>query len=381
MAGPLDGIRVIEMAGIGPGPFACMLLSDMGAEVIRVDRASGAGNAGANAADVMSRGRKSIAVDLKNPDGVETVLKLINTADIVIEGFRPGVMEKLGLGPDVCLENNAKLVYGRMTGWGQNGPLSHAAGHDINYISITGALDAIGRADTGPVPPLNLLGDFGGGSMYLIMGVLAALVKVHSTGKGQVVDCAITDGVISLMSFIYGFKSMGLWDVKRQSNILDGGAHYYDTYECSDGLYISIGSIEPQFYALLIEKTGLDLEPGDYMAQHDKASWPAHKEKVTALIKTKTRDQWCEILEGTDVCFAPVLNMDEATEHPHNLARKNFVDVAGIKQPAPTPRFSETPGQIQGPPVAIGANTREVLNALGLDVEALMASGAVAEAQ
>lgn len=380
MSGPLSGMRVIEMAGIGPGPFACMLLSDMGAEVIRVDRSSGGNAMGANPADVMGRGRKSIAVDLKNPDGVNTVLSLIETADIVIEGFRPGVMEKLGLGPDECLARNEKLVFGRMTGWGQQGPLAQAAGHDINYIAITGALDAIGRKDSGPIPPLNVVGDFGGGSMYLVMGVLSAYISAQASGKGQVVDTAITDGTISLMSFTHGFNAMGMWDWQREQNVTDGGAHYYDTYECADGHYISIGSIEPQFYALLVELTGIDLDAGDFMAQFDKASWPENKKKVAACFKTKTRDEWNQLLEGTDVCYGPVLTTEEAIQHPHNVARKSFVERDGVMQSAPAPRFSATPSAIQGPPVAVGADTRSVLQELGLDTDALLASGAVVAA-
>jgi alpha-methylacyl-CoA racemase len=380
MSGPLTGIRVIEMAGIGPGPFACMLLSDMGAEVIRVDRASGS-NVMSDLGDIMNRGRKSIAVDLKNPDGVSAVLALIETADILIEGFRPGVMEKLGLGPDVCLQKNPKLVFGRMTGWGQDGPLSHAAGHDLNYIALTGALDAIGRADSGPVPPLNLVGDFGGGSMYLIMGVLAAYISAQGSGKGQVVDTAITDGVISLMTCMQGFKEMGMWEVGRQRNMLDGGAHYYDTYECADGKYVSIGSIEPQFYALLVEKLGVDLDAGDFAAQFDKSKWPGHKQIIANRIKEKTCAQWCEIMEGSDVCFAPVLDMNEAPNHPHNKARASFVEKDGVVQTAPAPRFSGTPSAIQGAPVAPGSNTTSVLSSLGLDVDALIASGAVNQAE
>ena len=376
MPGPLTGIRVVEMAGIGPGPFACMLLSDMGAEVIRVDRASG-GNVLSDIGDVMNRGRKSIAVDLKNPEGVKAVLKLVATADILIEGFPPGVMEKLGLGPDVCLQVNPRLVFGRMTGWGQQGPLSHAAGHDINYIALTGALDSIGRADSGPIPPLNLVGDFGGGSMYLIMGVLAAYISRQTSGKGQVVDAAITDGVISLMTCMQGFKEMGMWEVGRQRNMLDGGAHYYDTYRCADGKYVSIGSIEPQFYALLIEKLGVDLDAGDFMAQFDKAKWPGHKQVIADRISEKTCAEWCQIMEGSDVCFAPVLDMNEAPRHPHNKARNSFVKLNGIVQTAPAPRFSETPGKIQGAPVAPGSDTRAVLSSLGLDVDALIAAGAV----
>lgn len=381
MPGPLSGVRVIEMAGIGPVPFACMLLSDMGAEVIRVDRAGGGNSMGANSADVLNRGRKSIAVDLKNPQGVETVLKLVESADILVEGFRPGVMEKLGLGPSVCLQRNAQLIFGRMTGWGQDGPLAQAAGHDINYIAITGALDAIGRSDSGPVPPLNLLGDFGGGSMYLVMGVLAAYIHAQASGKGQVVDSAITDGTISLMSFVHGFAALGMWDYQREHNMTDGGAHYYDTYQCSDGEYVSIGSIEPQFYARLIKLTGLDLDPADFMAQFDKASWPENKKKVAALFKTKTRQQWCDLLEGTDVCFGPVLNTQQAKDHPHNVARNSFVEIDGVLQSAPAPRFSETPGAIQGAPVSVGANTTEIVAELGLDIDALTTSGAVLAAQ
>ena len=375
MSGPLSGVRIIEMAAIGPAPFACMLLSDMGAEVIRLDRVSG--GMGSYPTDVMNRGRKSIAVDLKNPEGVETALKLIDSADIVIEGFRPGVMEKLGLGPEVCHARNKALVYGRMTGWGQEGPLAQAAGHDINYIAITGVLNAIGRSDSGPVPPLNLVGDFGGGAMYLVMGVLAAYIHAKASGKGQVVDAAITDGTISLMSFIHGFQSMDLWDVQRQHNVTDGGAPYYDTYECSDGLYVSIGAIEPQFYAQLIQLAAIDLDAGDLMAQFDKAVWPENKQKVAAAFKTKSRQQWCDLLEGTDVCFAPVLDFVEAQHHPHNVARKSFVEINGVTQSAPAPRFSETPGKIQAAPVAAGAHTCEILAELGLDADALLASAAV----
>lgn len=383
MSGPLSGVRVIEMAGIGPGPFACMLLADMGAEVIRVDRISGGMSMGANPADVMGRGRRSVAVNLKDPAGVATVIKLIESADVLIEGFRPGVMEKLGLGPDVCLQHNQKLVYGRMTGWGQDGPLSQAAGHDINYIAITGALDAIGRKDSGPVPPLNLVGDFGGGSMYLCMGILAALFEAQKSAKGQVVDVAITDGVISLMAAMQGFQAMGMWSPEqRQNNMLDGGAHYYDTYECADGKYICIGSIEPQFYALLIEKLGVDIgEPG-FHQQIEKELWSQYKPAVAEAFKQKTREQWCEIMEGTDICFAPVLNMDEAPKHPHNIARKSFVEIDGVVQTAPAPRFSRTPGEIGGAAVAAGQNSTEVLIGIGLadqDIADLLASGAIAQ--
>ncbi len=383
MAGPLEGVRVVEMAGIGPGPHACMLLSDMGAEVIRVDRTKGGTAVGANPADVMARGRKSIAVDLKHPDGVETVLRLLSSADVLIEGFRPGVMERLGLGPEVCLARNPRLVYGRMTGWGQEGPLAHAAGHDIAYIAITGALDAIGREDTGPVPPLNLLGDFGGGSLYLVVGVLAALVHARSSGQGQVVDAAITDGVISLMSAIHGFAAMGMWRPGRQRNFLDGGAPYYDTYECADGRFVAVGAIEPQFHALFMEKLGLEAGEASFEAQFDSTRWAALKEKVRAAFATRTRHEWCEIMEGTDVCFGPVLSSEEAPSHAHNAARESFVEIDGVVQSAPAPRFSGTPGAIQGSPPAVGQHTDEVLAELGLGpaaIAALKQSGAVRSA-
>ncbi len=382
MSGPLTGIKVIEMAGIGPGPFACMLMSDMGAEIIRIDRSSGANalaSSKASPADVMARGRKSIAVNLKDPDGVEVVLKLVETADVIIDVYRPGVMEKLGLGPDVCAARNPGIVYGRMTGWGQDGPWAQAAGHDMNYIAITGALDAIGRKEGGPVPPLNLVGDFGGGSMYLVMGVLAALLERNNSGKGQVIDAAICDGVANLMSPIQGFAATGIWETgARQNNMLDGGAHYYDTYETSDGKWVSIGSIEPQFYDLLAEKLGIDIGPSDFMARLDKSRWPALKEKIAAQIKTKTRDEWDAIMGGTDVCYAPVLSMDEAPDHPHCKARGMFMESDGVVYSAPAPRFSRTPAAINGPQVNVGENTREILAAAGLDADALINSGAVA---
>jgi len=373
--GPLAGIRIIEMAGIGPGPFACMLLADMGAEVIRVDR-PGAMSLSGNPADIVGRGRRSIAINLKQKQGVETVLQLVASADALIEGFRPGVMEKLGLGPDVCLNRNAKLVYGRMTGWGQEGPLSQAAGHDINYIAITGALDAIGRKDSGPVPPLNLVGDYAGGSSYLVMGLLAALLEASISGQGQVVDAAISDGVINLMSATYGFKAMGMWEGPRAGNLLDGGAHFYDTYECSDGQWIAIGSIEPQFYALLLEKLGMQSDEGasgevDIGAQLDHSRWPVLKEKIKAIIKTRTQAQWCELMEGTDVCFGPVLSMDEAPNHPHNRARNAFFGRDGVNQPAPAPKFSRTISEAGKTSVAAGADSRELLRELGLQESAI----------
>jgi alpha-methylacyl-CoA racemase len=382
MAGPLSGLKVIEMAGIGPGPFACMLLSDLGAEVIRIDRPGGSTMGGTDSpADVLSRGRRSVALDLKNTEAIEVVLQLLEGADVLTEGFRPGVMEKLGLGPDVCLARNPGLVYARMTGWGQEGPLSHAAGHDINYIAVTGALASMGRAEGGPVPPLNLVGDFGGGSLYLVMGILAAIYERRNSGKGQVVDAAITDGVISLMGAIQGFEGTGLWDGEaRQSNMLDGGAHYYDTYQCADGQWVSIGSIEPQFYALLMEKLGLEAGEASFSAQFDKAQWPAMKEKIAGVFATRTRDEWCEIMEGTDVCFAPVLSIAEAPDYPHNRARGSFIDVQGSIQTAPAPRFSRTPGEVQRLPVKPGADSDEILGELGMDkatIAALRAAGAV----
>ncbi|WP_428481889.1 CaiB/BaiF CoA transferase family protein [Pyruvatibacter mobilis] len=362
--GPLSGVKVLEFAGIGPGPFCAMLLSDMGADVIRVDRK---GAQGGSKFDITARGRKSIALDLKNPDAIETVLKLVEKADILQEGFRPGVMERLGLGPDVVLKRNPKIVYGRMTGWGQEGPLALAAGHDINYISLTGALHAIGPKEGKPVPPLNLVGDFGGGALYLAMGMLAALLSARETGKGQVVDTAMTDGATSLMSMFFGFMASGMWEDDRYRNMLDGGAHFYDTYECSDGKFISIGSIEPQFYALLREKAGLD--DAAYDAQMDKSKWPELKDKIAAVFKTKSRDEWCGIMEGTDICFAPVLSIGEAKDHPHNKARETIVEIDGVVQPNVAPRFFGTPSEIQGPPPSAGGDTDAVLGEFGFSAD------------
>jgi alpha-methylacyl-CoA racemase len=372
--GPLKGVKVVEFAGIGPGPFCGMLLSDLGADVVRIDR-KGPGRA--SPADITARGRRSIALDLKKPEAVETCLRLMDEAEIIFEGFRPGVMERLGLGPDVALKRNPRLVYGRMTGWGQTGPLAQAAGHDINYIAISGALHAIGLGDK-PVPPLNLVGDFGGGALYLAFGLLAALTHARATGQGQVVDTAMTDGAASLMSMFYGMKAMGVWNGDRRANLLDGGAHFYDTYACSDGKWIALGSIEPQFYALLLDKAGLT-DPA-FGAQMDRSAWPDLKAKLAAVIAQKTRAEWTAIMEGTDICFGPVMDLDEAPLHPHNLARETFVTVSGVVQPAPAPRFSQTPGQIQGPPPAIGADTETALADWGLtaaDLEQLRVAGAV----
>lgn len=374
--GPLNGIKIIEIAGIGPGPFCAMMLSDLGAEVVRVDRKSAAGQ-GAKF-NVLNRGRKSIAVDLKNADAVEAVLRLVEGADALIEGFRPGVMERLGLGPEVCHARNSKLVYGRMTGWGQDGPLAQAAGHDINYIALSGALHAIGRPDQSPVPPLNLVGDFGGGGMMLALGVVSALLETRTSGKGQVVDAAMTDGSAALMAIIYGMKGGGMWKNERGANMLDTGAHFYDTYECSDGKWVSIGSIEPQFYALLLEKA--ELSDPEFQKQHDRDCWPSLKEKITAAFKTKTRDEWCAIMEGTDICFAPVLDLDEAPNHPHNKHRNTFIDIDGITQPAPAPRFDRTQNATPKAPPMAGEHTDEVLGNWGFsdgDISALKESGAI----
>ena len=361
--GPLKGIKVVEMAGIGPGPFCAMMLSDMGAEVIRVDRLAHKGSG--HKANVLNRGRRSIAIDLKNSQGVDTVKKLIDQADVVIEGFRPGVMERLGLGPEECLERNPRLVFGRMTGWGQHGPLAHAAGHDINYISIGGALGAMGHPDRPPSPPLNLVGDFGGGAMYLLAGVLAALVERASSDKGQVIDAAMTDGTASLLTPFYGMMAMGMWTTQRSDNRLDGGAHYYGSYTCSDGKHISIGSIEPQFYALLLELCGID-DP-EFLKQNEKKSWASLRQKLEELFATKTQAQWCELLEGTDVCFAPVLNLAEAPQHPHNKARASFVDFEGVTQPAPAPRFSRSQTGIQSAAAIAGEHSEEILKDWGFD--------------
>ena len=372
--GPLAGLKIIEFAGIGPGPFCGMLLSDLGADVVRIDRK---GQGRANPSDITSRGRRSVGLDLKNPAAIETCLKLMEGADAVFEGFRPGVMERLGLGPDVALARNPKLVFGRMTGWGQFGPYANAAGHDMNYIAITGALHATGTKDK-PVPPLNLVGDFGGGALYLAFGLMAGVISARATGKGQVIDCAMSDGAASLMSMFYGFKAAGGWKEERRSNLLDGGAHFYDTYQCADGKWVSIGSIEPQFYALLLEKTGIS-DPA-FTAQMDRAGWDSLRDKLGAVFATKTQAQWCEIMGATDVCFAPVLDLDEAPKHPHNVARATFVDVGGVIQPAPAPRFSATPGKIQGPPPVIGAHDREALGDWGFsssEIDGLRDAGAL----
>jgi len=355
--GPLQGLKVLEMAGIGPGPFCAMMLADMGAEVVRIDRLNQKGTG--DRANVLNRGRRSIALDLKNPAAIETVLRMIEEADALIEGFRPGVMERLGLGPDVCLKRNPKLIFGRMTGWGQSGPLAQAAGHDINYISIAGALGAMGYSDRAPAPPLNLVGDFGGGAMYLLTGILAALHERTNSGQGQVIDAAMTDGTASLLSPFFGLMEMNMWTTDRHTNKLDGGAHYYGSYECSDGKYISIGSIEPQFYALLLEKC--EIEDEEFLAQQDQHAWPQLREKLAKLFLTKTRSEWCDLMEGTDVCFAPVLDLGEAPSHPHNVARDTYVKFDGVTQPAPAPRFSRTQSEIKSSAAMVGEHSEQIL--------------------
>jgi alpha-methylacyl-CoA racemase len=382
--GPLEGIKVVELAGIGPGPMCAMLLADLGAEVVRIDRleAVDLGLEQDRQFNLLNRGRKSVSIDLKKPEGIDAVLRLIDGADALIEGFRPGVMEKLGLGPDVCLARNPRLVYGRMTGWGQDGPLAHAAGHDINYIALTGALHAIGTKGGPPVPPLNLVGDFGGGALYLAFGICAGIVDTQRSGRGQVVDAAMTDGASSLMTAIYGLFASGEVSTERGANVLDSGAHYYGVYECGDGRFVSVGSLEGKFYDELVQRSGLDeaAKRDSLGDRQDKAGWDAYKERLAAIFKTRTRDEWCAAMEGTDVCFAPVLDYDEAPVHPHNVARATFVDYDGVIQPAPAPRFSRTPGGIQRPPATRGEHTEEVLTDWGFtagELDLLRVAGAI----
>ncbi len=384
MAGPLHGVRILEIAGIGPGPFAAMMLADMGAEVVRVDRVQAVrDDATGPHWDVMLRGRRNVALDLKHADGVETLLSLVERADVVIEGFRPGVMERLGVGPEVCLARNPKLVFGRMTGWGQEGPYASSAGHDINYIALAGALAHFGRAGEPPTPPLNMVGDFGGGGMLLAFGVVCALLEAQRSGKGQVIDAAMVDGSAVLMSMFWAYRNVGMFDEHaRGVSLLDTGAHFYDVFECADGEWVSVGSIEPQFYALLLEKTGLtgDLE---FTNQMDKTQWPTLKRKLAEVFKTKTQSQWNEIMEGTDVCYAPVLRMGEAAQHPHNVARNTFIEVAGVTQPAPAPRYSRTTTDLPTAPAHAGQHTRAVLGDWGVDavrIDTLIASGAIRQA-
>jgi alpha-methylacyl-CoA racemase len=353
-------VKVIELVGIGPGPFAAMLLADMGAEVIRVHRAESVERGfDPGGVPVLDRNRRSMGVDLKHPEGVETVMRLVEQADALIEGFRPGVTERLGVGPDECIARNPRLVYGRMTGWGQEGPLANAAGHDINYIALAGALAHFGRAGSKPTPPLNMVGDFGGGGMFLAFGVVCALLEARQSGSGQVVDAAMVDGSAVLMSMIWGFRPLGAWNEELGTNVLDTGAPFYDTYETSDGKFIALGSLEPQFYAELLDKVGLD--SNDLPSQMDRDGWPTLRQVFTDLFKTRTRDEWCETLEGSDACFAPVLTMTEAAEHPHIRARDTVVDFEGVLQPAPAPRFSRTKPEITRSQAKPGEHTDEVL--------------------
>lgn len=379
--GPLHGMRVIEFAGIGPGPFAAMLFADMGAEVIRIERKSAARRPlsllNLGPFDVVSRGRRAVGLDIKRPEGKAAALRLIAQADALIEGFRPGVMERLGLGPKTCLASNPRLVYGRMTGWGQDGPLAHAAGHDINYIALTGALHAVGTPEQ-PLPPLNLVGDFGGGALVLAWGMMCALWEAQRSGQGQVIDAAMADGAAYLMAMLYGVKAAGLWTNDRGRNLLDGGAFFYGTYACADGKFLAIGPIEPHFYAIFLEKVGID-DP-EFAKQYDPDAWPRLREKLAAILRTRSRDEWCQLLEGTDACVAPVLDMDEAPRHPHMAARDVFVDVEGVVQPGPAPRLSRTPAAIQSPPPVPGAHTEAVLCDCGFsqaEIAGLRAAGAI----
>jgi alpha-methylacyl-CoA racemase len=384
MAGPLSGYRIIELAGIGPGPFAAMMLADMGAEVVRVERASAVNGPAPSTPhyDLLLRGRRNIAIDLKHPNGIATLLDLVASADGLIEGFRPKVMERLGIGPEVCMQRNPRLVFGRMTGWGQSGMYADAAGHDINYISLAGALAHFGREGQAPVPPLNMVGDFGGGGMFLAFGVVCALLEAQRSGQGQIVDAAMVDGTAVLMSMFWSMKTLGYFDENhRGTNLLDTGAHFYDVYECSDGNYISVGSIEPQFYAELLRLTGLEGD-AEFVKQMDRSAWPRLKQRLGELFATRTRDQWCEVMEQTDVCFAPVLTMSEAAVHPHNVERGTFVDIAGTTQPAPAPRFSRTPAEVAMPPAHPGQHSLEVLRDWGFDdarIDELIAIRAVVD--
>jgi alpha-methylacyl-CoA racemase len=373
--GPLAGIRVVELAGIGPGPFAAMLLADLGAEVLRVDRPASSRPAWPT---VLARGRRSVVVDLKHPDGAGVVLDLVASAAALVEGFRPGVAERLGIGPDACLARNPRLVYGRVTGWGQEGPWRLAAGHDIDYVAVAGALHPIGQAGGPPVPPLNLVGDFGGGGMLLALGVVAALLEAGRSGRGQVVDAAMVDGAALLTAQFHELLAAGLWREERGANLLDGGAPFYGVYETADGRHLAVGALEPQFFAELLRRLGLDA--GDLPDQLDRDGWPVLRERLAGLFRTRTRDQWCELLAGTDACVAPVLGLGEAPSHPHNRARGTFVEVGGVTQPAPAPRFSRTPPGPPSPPVPPGAHTDQALADWGVDpgeLARLRAAGAV----
>jgi alpha-methylacyl-CoA racemase len=376
VSGPLSGVKVVELAAIGPAPFGVMLLADLGADVVRVDRAAAArGEVGMEAMMAgLSRNRRSVAVDLKSDEGREVVLRLVADADVLVEGFRPGVAERLGIGPAECEEVNPRLVYARMTGWGQQGPLAQRAGHDIDYAAIAGILHTVGRPQDPPPPPVNYLADFGGGGAYLAMGIMAALIERQTSGKGQVVDAAMVDGAASLTAFVHGLRAIGAWSDERGTNLLDGGAPYYDTYRCADGRYLALGALESQFFAELCEGLGIS---EDEFPQLDQSSWPEQKKRIAEIVASRTRDEWAEAFEGTDACVAPVLDLTEAPEHPHNVAREAFLEVDGFAQPAPAPRLSRTPGDVRRGAPKPGEHTEEVLAPLGLDVEALRASGAV----
>ena len=358
--GPLEGLRVIELEGIGPAPFCGMLLADLGAEVVSVGRKSSPRE---RPAEISERGKRTIAVNLKCAEGVEIVLDLCRSADVLIEGFRPGVAARLGIGPDACMARNRRLVYGRMTGWGQTGPLAGAAGHDINYIALSGALHAIGRAGERPVPPLNLVGDFGGGGMFLAFGVMCAVFEAQRSGLGQVVDASMVEGSATLLHMMHAMLAYGRWRDERGVNLLDGAAHFYDTYETKDGKHVSVGSIEPQFYQLLVELSGVDAQ--EFAPQYDATRWPELKRRLAEVFKRRTRDEWCRIMEGTDACFAPVLSLTEAPRHPHNRARGTFLENAGVVQAAPAPRFSRTSAAVPRPPAPVGSDTTEVLRGIG----------------
>ncbi|NNK34259.1 MAG: CoA transferase [Xanthomonadales bacterium] len=361
--GPLAGLKIIELAGIGPGPFCGMLLADMGADVVCIERS--VRPALDPKTDCFRRGKRSVMLDLKSVEGRETFMRLVEKTDALFEGYRPGVMERLGLGPDDCMARNAGLVYGRMTGWGQSGPLSQAAGHDINYIALTGALHAIGPRGGKPVPPLNLVGDFGGGALFLAFGLVSAILEARNSGRGQVVDAAMTDGSAVLMSLFHSLDAQGRFSPERGNNLLDGGTPFYDVYETADGKYVSIGPIEPHFYALLMEKAGL--EPELVGAQNDPGRWPELRTRLEDLFKSRSRDEWCRLLEGTDACFAPVLDLHEAPNHPHNRARRTYSEIDGMIQPSPAPRFSRTAPEIRHAPEEPGASTEAVLREWGID--------------
>lgn len=358
--GPLAGLRVVEFAGIGPAPFCAMLLADMGADVVRVERATSASLLGIEY-DVLNRGKRSVAADLKTETGLRTALELVEAADVLIEGFRPGVMERLGLGPEQCWQKNPALVYGRMTGWGQTGPLAQSAGHDINYIALSGALSVCGEAGAKPAMPANLLGDFGGGALYLAFGVMAAVHEARSSGKGQVVDAAISDCSAHLGTMLYGLMHNGLWQDERGCNLLDGGAHHYNSYCCADGKWVSIGPLEPQFYARFLARMGLADDP-DFASANDSAQWPLQRQRLSAIFITRSQQAWCELMEGSDCCFAPVLGLREATEHPHNRERQVFETHDGCVQPSPAPRFSRTPAKISRSPPTPGQHSADVLS-------------------